>query len=71
MSAETNLVYHVGQYQTNWTMEGVDWTTGELVFRHLLSPARKFNSFYAATEVGYDSSIVTGTFGGGMRLSSP
>lgn len=71
MSAETNLVYHVGQFQTNWTFEGVDWNTGDLVIRYPLTPNKKYNSYYAATEVGYDQSIVSGTYGGGMRLKSP
>ena len=68
MSSRTGLIYYVGQHDEKWTMEGVNWETGNLAFRYSLADRLKYNSFYAATEIGYDGAIVSGTFGGAMRL---
>lgn len=68
MSSETNQIYYLGQHEEKWTIEGVDWKTGELSFRYPLENAVKYNSFYAAMEIGYDGSLVTGTVGGALRL---
>jgi len=68
MSAETGLIYYLGQYQEKWTLEGVDWMTGELAFREELENAIRFNSYYAGMEIGYDGDLVTGTVGGALRL---
>lgn len=68
MSSETNQIYYLGQHEEKWTVEGVDWTTGELSFRYPLENEVKYNSYYAAMEIGYDGSLVTGTVGGALRL---
>lgn len=68
MSAETGLIYYMGQNQEKWTVEGVDWLTGELAFRQELENAIKFNSYYAGMEIGFDGDLVTGTVGGALRF---
>ena len=68
MSSETNQIYYLGQHEEKWTIEGVDWTTGELSFRYPLENAVKYNSYYAAMEIGYDGDLVTGIVGGALRL---
>ncbi|MFM8268597.1 MAG: hypothetical protein ACKN9V_00260 [Pseudomonadota bacterium] len=68
MSTQTGQIYYLGQHEERWTLEGVDWNTGELSFRYPLENAIKYNSYYAAMEIGYDGDLVTGTVGGALRL---
>ncbi|NBT57640.1 hypothetical protein EBT16_02535 [bacterium] len=68
MSSETNQIYYLGQHEETWTIEGVDWQTGELSFRYPLENSIKYNSYYAAMEIGYDGALVSGTVGGALRL---
>lgn len=70
MSSSTGLIYYVGQYRERWTVEGVDWETGALKFRHLLTDEIKFNSFYAGMEIGYSSDLITGVIGGALRIAT-
>jgi hypothetical protein len=68
MSAATNLVYDIGQRAGIWTLEALDWDTGESVFHREVGPDLKFNSAYAATEVGLFGSLCTGTLTGMERF---
>jgi len=68
MSAATGLIYDVGQRDGVWTMEALSWDTGESVFFNELDSDWKFNSAYAATEVGLGSGLYTGTLFGMTRL---
>lgn len=68
MSEATGLLYCVGQRETDWTLEAVDWNTGESVFHQRMSRHFRYNSFYAATEIGPGGSILTGMYGGVMRF---
>jgi hypothetical protein len=79
MSSATGLIYATGQRCGFWTLEAVDWETGESRFFFRI-PITLFglsfgwdflpfaNSFYAATEIGPDGCIYTGTFGGISRF---
>jgi len=69
MSEASGLMYYVGQHNENWTIEGVDWETGDLDFRFELQNAIKFNSYYAGMEIGYDKMLVNGTVGGALRVA--
>ncbi len=69
MSAETGLLYCIGQRGGYWTLEGLDWKTGESVFYRKLSRNSENNSFYAATEIGKQGNIFTGTFGGMLKFA--
>lgn len=68
MSAETGLFYGVGSRDGVWTLEAVDYATGEEQFHVDLGPFPGQNSFYAATTIGPGGEIWTGTFGGVIRL---
>jgi hypothetical protein len=68
MSAATGYAYCYGARGGVWTIEAFDWATGAPVFHHPLGTALGVNSFYAATEIGPDSSIVSGTLGGMIRV---
>lgn len=68
MSAATGMVYGIGARDGVWTLEGIDWETGEV---ELTVPTTAFptsNSFYAATTVGPGGAVWTGTFGGVTRF---
>ena len=64
MSTATNLVYGIGQHDGVWGLEGVDFATGEARLWAPTSSETRHNSFYAATTVGPDASVWTGTLGG-------
>jgi hypothetical protein len=71
MSAATGLMYFIGQRDGLWTLEAVDWGTGEQAFHQTLSNSSDHNSFYAATQVGMDGSVITGAFGGVVKFAKP
>ncbi len=68
MSADAGLAYCIGQRWGVWTLEGIDWATGASAFHHYLGVLPRYNSAYAATEVGPDRDILTGTFTGVVRI---
>jgi hypothetical protein len=67
MSAESGLVYAVGVRDGEWGLEALDWDTGERAWRVESSRMPTSNSFWAATTVGPDASVYSGTFGGITR----
>lgn len=68
MSVATDMFYGIGARNGTWTLEGLDFDTGEVLLTVPTTPLPTSNSFYAATTIGPDGSIVTGTFGGLMRF---
>lgn len=69
MSAQSQLFYCVGARGINWTIEALDWNTGELAFSKALgSLPGRFNSFYAATQIVNNQGIASGTAYGVMEL---
>jgi hypothetical protein len=68
MSAAPGLIYDVGQRGGVWTLEAVDWDTGESVFFREIGSELKFNSSYAATEIGLGSGVYSGALFGLIRL---
>lgn len=67
MSAATGTFYAVGARDGMWTLEALDWDTGETRFSVETSPWPMSNSFWAASTVGPDRAIYSGTFGGVTR----
>ena len=68
-SAATGLMYCVGKRGETWTVEAIDWRTGEPAFHVPLGDDNlRYNSTYAATEIGPDGSILTGTFTGAVWI---
>jgi hypothetical protein len=68
MSAETGMIYCIGQRRGAWTLEAVDWETGVSRFHYVIGYSIFHNSFYAATEIGPDGAIYYGTFCGINKL---
>lgn len=68
MSAATGLIYGIGSRDGVWTLEGIDFETGEAVLTVPTTGFPSNNSFYAATQVGPDGSVWTGNFGGITRF---
>ena len=68
MSAATGTVYGIGARNGVWTLEGLDWETGEVELTVETTAFPQSNSFYAATTVGPDGTVWTGNFGGVTRF---
>ena len=68
MSAATNLIYDVGQRNGVWTFEALDWDSGESVFHRRMNAGFWYNSAYAATEIGLNGILYSGTLFGMIRL---
>eukprot|EP00549_Striatella_unipunctata_P007890 CAMPEP_0118704394 /NCGR_PEP_ID=MMETSP0800-20121206/19211_1 /TAXON_ID=210618 ORGANISM="Striatella unipunctata, Strain CCMP2910" /NCGR_SAMPLE_ID=MMETSP0800 /ASSEMBLY_ACC=CAM_ASM_000638 /LENGTH=470 /DNA_ID=CAMNT_0006606279 /DNA_START=151 /DNA_END=1560 /DNA_ORIENTATION=+ len=61
MSAASNMAYCIGQRNSVWTLEGMDWDTGESRFYKRLGLALRYNSFYSAIVVGPNREMASGT----------
>lgn len=68
MSAATDMIYGIGARDGVWTLEGLDWDTGEEVLTVETTAFPTSNSFYAATTIGPDGTVWTGNFGGVTRF---
>lgn len=75
MSKKTELMYAIAKKKigkdnllSGWGLVGIDWNTGKEVFFHEVGHGLRYNSAYAATEVGLDGEIVSGTALGIMRF---
>ncbi|MFN3714313.1 MAG: hypothetical protein ACK4SX_11700 [Alcanivoracaceae bacterium] len=68
MSAASNMFYCVGARDGSWTIEGIDWRGGQSAFSKFVGKGLRYNSFYAATQVGEDGAIVYGTSLGVVEL---
>jgi len=63
-SSATGQMYCVGKRGDTWTVEAIDWETGVPSFHVETGVGSEYNSVYAATEVGPDRAIWTGTMVG-------
>jgi hypothetical protein len=68
MSTDSNLIYAVGIRDSVWTLEGIDFTTGEEMLSVPMSSSPTTNSTYAAATIGPGGTLWTGTFGGIVRF---
>ena len=68
MSEETNLVYGVGARNSVWTVEALDWSTGELAWYYEVGDRARHNSAFAAIQVGLEGDLYYGTFFGMIRI---
>ncbi|MEM9464153.1 MAG: hypothetical protein AAGA90_02215 [Actinomycetota bacterium] len=63
----SDLVYTCGARDGRWTIEAVDWSTGEAAFHYVLGGS-KFNSLGAGVTVDDDGRILYGTMYGKVRI---
>lgn len=68
VSSSSNMFYCVGADKGYWTLEGMNWSTGQSVFRKYLGAMPNYNSFYAATEITPEGGIIYGTVSGAIYL---
>ena len=68
MSAATNMIYGIGSRGGVWTLEGLDWDTGDETLTVETTAFPTSNSFYAATTIGPGGTVWTGNFGGVTRF---
>jgi hypothetical protein len=68
MSSASRLAYCIGQRDTIWTLEALDWDTGASAFHVMLGKGLEYNSFWANTEIGPNRNIITGTFMGTLDI---
>lgn len=62
----SNLVYTVGAKDSSWNLQGVDWTTGEVVFRFNVGSTR-YNTTYSGLMLDQEGRIIHTTFMGIVR----
>lgn len=70
MSAGSGAVYGVGAREGAWTLEAVDWETGQELFTLPLGTSVRWNSYYMPTTIFPDGSIVYGSAFGVVRVRS-
>jgi hypothetical protein len=70
MSASSNMFYCIGAMFGAWTLEGLDWGTGQRKFSKFIGFSPIFNSFYASTQIDSNGRIISGTTLGVMQLDS-
>ena len=63
----SDLVYTCGSRDGMWTIEAVNWTTGESAFHYVLGGS-KFNTLGAGVTVDDDGRILYGTMYGKVRI---
>ncbi len=64
VSSSAGMFYCVGARLGQWTIEGLDWNSGQSRFRKFVGLLPRYNSFYAATEITAEGGILYGTFNG-------
>ena len=70
VSQGSDLVYTCGTRDRQWTIEGVDWTTGEPAFHYVLGGSQ-FNTLGAGVTVMDDGRLLFGTMFGKARVLRP
>ena len=69
MSSGSNMVYINSPYRGNWTLTGIDWTTGKTAFRYTLpGNSFRFNAQFSEIQVLPNGDIIHGTYFGILRI---
>jgi len=69
MSPATNLIYQIGQRDGVWTIEALDWDTGEVKWTRFVGEESRYNSAFSPVIIGPDQTIYYGTEWGTLRIS--
>jgi hypothetical protein len=66
VSNDANMVYTVGARDGKWTMEGLDWSTGESVF-HYLTGSTRYNTQFSGVLMDQEGRLLHTTVHGIVR----
>ncbi|CAG4886946.1 hypothetical protein [Paraburkholderia saeva] len=67
VSTGSGLVYMSGARNDQWTLEGIDWATGQSKFHYVLGGAR-FNSFYSQPVIDGNGRVMLSGLYGPLRI---
>ncbi|NNE73425.1 MAG: hypothetical protein HKN26_07165 [Acidimicrobiales bacterium] len=67
VSQGADLVYTCGARDGKWTIEALDWTTGEAAFHYVLG-GNKYNSMFAGVTLDEEGRVLMGTMFGKVRI---
>jgi hypothetical protein len=70
VSTGSDILYTVGARDGDWTMEGVDWTTGESAF-HYVTGSNRYNSHFSGINLDEDGRLIHTTSFGIVRYDRP
>ena len=68
IAAQNNILYTAGARDGEWTMEAVDWTTGEEKFHWILGP-NKYNTNFAPIGIDPEGRLTYDSTWGRVRLN--
>ena len=66
VSTGSNLVYTVGARDNEWTMEAIDWETGESAF-HYVSGSNRYNTLFSGLFLDQEGRVIHTTMFGILR----
>ena len=69
-SLDSNRVYFIGARDNQWTLEALDWDTGESDFYYIIG-GQRYNVLFSGTLVDEDGRVHYGTPWGRVRLNVP
>ena len=69
-SLDANRVYLIGARDNQWTLEALDWTSGESDFHYVIG-GQRYNVLFSGTLIDEDGRIHYGTPWGRVRLDVP
>jgi len=68
VSPVTEMVYSVGAREGVWTLEALDWGSGDSLWHYDLGNLARHNSFMTVTLIGPDGNIYSPNFCGLLRV---
>jgi hypothetical protein len=67
VSIGSNMLYLSGARDNQYTLAGIDWTTGKSAFHYVIGGA-PCNSFYSQPVIDADGRVVYGSLYGALRI---
>ena len=69
--SSNGLLYCIGVRGSDYTIEALDWETGESVYHLVLGPSMRFNPMAVVTRIAPNGSIDTASLGAGIMRITP
>ena len=67
VSTGSGQVYFIGARNNEWTLEAVNWLTGEPTFHYILG-GQKYNNMFSGPTIDERGRVFVGTYYGRMRI---